>query len=209
MHSAPKCKYFSVCLCSTEVGNFLSKNINKLVEKIMEVSDEKVIYAFIKGIFDSEGSISYDRKNGKADLKMGMTNKKVAKCAKYLLFKTGISSSFYKRTRKNKKWKTFYTVSIQKRKMQKLFFQKIGFSIKRKQKLLKEVCEAEVLSREDIPLHVWYRKGELEFIKKHYGLVSAKEFVNILNNKYWTGKNVRTVKGLYTKISDMRKVYDK
>lgn len=201
-----KYKYFVACLNSREVAKFFIEDLNKLVNQILKIRDERTICMFLRGLFDSEGSALYDKKRGIARVSMRITNKKIAKYTRYLLAKIGISSNFYIKKRKMKQWKTCYEVAIQKRQMQKLFLEKVGFSIERKQKVLGEACCAEFLERADIPHHGWYRKAEIEFLKKYYGSIKVKEIVDMLNNKFWDGNDVRTLNGIYTKASDLQRV---
>ncbi len=199
-----KRKYFVVCLNSIETTKFLLENLNGLIDQIIGTMDEKIICSFLRGLFDSEGSIYYDKKRGNVHLYMGITNRKIAENVKYLLSKIGIESKFYIR-KQREGWKTFYKLEIQKRKMQQLFLEKIGFSIQRKQKILEEICNTEFLERADVPSHPWYRRNEIEFIKKHYGSIKTKKIVDKLNKKFWNGKGTRTLNSIYNKTCDLRR----
>jgi hypothetical protein len=198
-------RYFSVTLFSVEARDFLKENIDKLVKQIKKSENEKVICSFLRGLFDSEGSISCDKKIGIAHLNMRITNKKIARDTKHLLSKIGIYSNFYIKKRQKEHWKTCYEVAIQKRQMQKLFLEKIGFSIKRKQKILEEINDLEFLEHINAH-HYWYRKNEIDILNKYYSSFKTKELASMLNNRFWNGKNIRTTNGIYTKVYELRKV---
>jgi hypothetical protein len=88
--------------------------------------------------------------------------------------------------------------------MQKLFFEKVGFSISRKQRILEEACNSEFLEHLDARHH-WYRKSEIETLNKYYNSIGTKELVNILNNTFWNRRNIRNVSGIYTKVYELKK----
>lgn len=126
-------------LCSKEACDFINKigdfkKDNWNVPKIIRDSSNNIKCAFIKGFFDSEGEI--DKKIGR----VGATsmNLKGLEEIGNLLQNLGIKYTVIKKkdTRPNTSQK--YSLRIHDKISIKLFYELIGFTIQRKQNILKE-----------------------------------------------------------------------
>jgi len=115
--------------------NFSSKKLYIFLSKPL-VDHKKIIERhhtqFIRGFFDSEGSFSL---NSNTHLRASNTNKETIRYIKQLLEKNKINLHLYKEKR-GKNLKTMYTIGTGKRNEIEEYANKIGFIIKRKQKLM-------------------------------------------------------------------------
>lgn len=191
-----KNRYFVVSINSVCASKFISNNFDAIIKNITKIDNEEIIISFLKGLYDSEGSAYYDKKRGISHLSLRMTDRHTIDVVKLLLNKIGIKYSFYIKKRR-KDYKTVYEISIQRRSMQRKFLDKIGFSIRRKQDILEEFCNDEILRRSDKPKHPWFRKDELKFIKEKYPGMNTRLFINEMNKEFWNGSSVRSVGGIY------------
>mgnify|MGYP001571675984 CR=1 FL=1 len=126
-------------LCSREACEFIIKigNFGKDRWRIPEVvknSNNKIKSAFIMGFFDSEGEI--DKNIGR----VGATSMNLMglKEVKELLSSLDINSTIIKRKDLKPNTSQKYVLRIHDKNSIKRFYELIGFTIKRKQKILKE-----------------------------------------------------------------------
>lgn len=136
---------YIVRLGSKQIVEFLLDKIDnktytwKVPKDILKSKNEIIIASFLKGIFDSEGSIIYDRKNNKKRIELSMYGKEV-KILKVLLDKLNIKSTVIQPKRERKRG-TFILRILDKNSLIN-FNELIGFTIKRKDFLLKEVLNS-------------------------------------------------------------------
>jgi hypothetical protein len=155
---------FFVQLNSKEVVNFL-KNFN--LKNLVNSSKEMKI-GFLKGFFDSEGTIyiiGYTR-----TIEVCNANLHYLKICKILLEQLGI------RTRNLRKGIRAYKLTLQNSQENfKKFKDKIGFSIKRKHQRLTQLINSYCKKRKE-----WSEK-EISFLKQNYRILKNKEIAKILN----------------------------
>jgi len=116
-----------------DIGIALSK-YTKPYSNQLELTHEAA-RAFLKGMFDSEGSICLNKQHKCCGIRLGNTDQKLAKYIKHLLLvlfniQTNISQS------KTPLGKPYYIIGIYKKEYRDIFKNKIGFSIVRKQSML-------------------------------------------------------------------------
>lgn len=104
-------------------------------QEILDIEDERIIGAFLRGYFDSEGSVSVGKRG--AAIMASSTNRAGLECVKELLMTLGIGVSEIKEDTRADRNKCFY-LYITHRNNYRLFLQKVGFSIKRKEERLNQ-----------------------------------------------------------------------
>lgn len=120
---------YGIRLRSKDVFEFLSNfDLDILLE-----SDEQIKSMFLKGLFDSEGSVSKTKKS--RTIRIGMCNIKIIKLAKNLIESLGIKCGKI-HVRKVLDYKPLYLFCISSKESLKRYRDCIGFSIKRKQERL-------------------------------------------------------------------------
>jgi intein-encoded DNA endonuclease-like protein len=109
-------------------GKFDTKNWG-VPREILKSEDSKIISSFLRGVFDSEGSVN------KSCISMASINKRGIEQVSYLLSKLGINNKvgFAKRG--------CYVLWIFRRERFKIFNDKVGFTINRKENKLKSIIE--------------------------------------------------------------------
>lgn len=108
----------------------------KVPEEIMRCSDEAIIGRFLRGFYDSEGSVVTGKRS--TTITLCSTNKKGLSDIKELVERLGISTSHIAENKSiNRKCKCFYFY-ITHRDNYVMFLNKIGFSINRKSIKVKE-----------------------------------------------------------------------
>ena len=110
-------------------NSFKTKNW-KVPKEILECEDSKIISAFIKGLFDSEGTIRL-RRNGYAELQVCSGNKESLLIVKDMLLKNFDINMKIKEDRG-----CVVVISTETYKDIKNFYDKINFTIKRKKEKL-------------------------------------------------------------------------
>jgi len=135
-----KCKkQFKVIIFSKRIYNSLLKfdAIGKFKTKIWRVpkeitnsKNEKIIGMFLRGFLDSEATPR------EYCIEIASSNKKGLNDIKYLLSKLGIRRFYF-----YKDWKNVWKLIISGKDNLFLIYQKIGFTIERKQKVLKNSVE--------------------------------------------------------------------
>lgn len=128
-------------LCSKEACDFINsigdfRKDNWRIPKIIKESKKSIKCAFIRGFFDSEGEI--DEKIGR----IGATsmNLKGLLEIKELLGSINIRSTIIKRKDPRPNTSQKYVLRIHDKNSIRLFYELIGFTIQRKQNILKEYC---------------------------------------------------------------------
>jgi len=118
----------------SQYGNF-STTKWKVPEEIIETKNEKIICSFLKGFIDSEGTIREYCMEITSSNKMGLDQ------MKELLLKIGIKRiSFYK------DWKSVWKLIFSGKDNLLVFYEKVGFSIKRKQAKLESAIQYKFAS---------------------------------------------------------------
>ena len=127
---------FTCCACTWMIykdlaryGNF--RTYTWRVPEEIKNNNEKIIGMFLRGFFDSEGSIAFNKKAG--NLRASTKNKEGMLEISALLHQLGMVNT----VRPTKKGETVVRVLLQ---YSKIFLLKVGFSIKRKQKILEEMA---------------------------------------------------------------------
>lgn len=121
-------KLHNARICSKEIfedlsqyGKFSTKNWT-VPEEIMRTNNEKIICSFLRGFIDSEGTIR------EYCMEIASSNKVGLNQTKELLSKIGIKRiSFYK------DWKNVWRLIFSGKDNLLIIYEKVGFSIKRKQ----------------------------------------------------------------------------
>jgi len=130
-----KKKYYEIRIYSKTIENFFRQEFIKnkdslnitIPEKILK-SSEKVVSAFLKGLFDAEGYVSSDK------VALGINNKILAQQVQLCLLRFSILSSFLRYdNRRNPYSKNYrYTIDITEKESLIKFKNLIGFSFKNK-----------------------------------------------------------------------------
>jgi len=137
--------FYIVRLGSKQAVHFISKNLKcktytwEIPLEITNTQDNKIIFAFLKGIFDSEGCAVYSKKYNKKRIDLRMYGQQV-KTLQELLKKVDIDSTVTQ-GKKDKQQGT-YVLRILRKESIKLFIRKIGFTINRKEKILAEILDS-------------------------------------------------------------------
>ncbi|MBW2976466.1 hypothetical protein KY347_03395 [Candidatus Woesearchaeota archaeon] len=130
--------YFYGCLvCSKDACDYLGHLIDdkeKFLKEILSCNNEDIKSSFIKGFSDSEGSILEDHRF----IRIYNTNKGLLESINQLLVSLGFDNNkMHIRLSTDKT----YELGIKSHKNIELFYKKIGFTIKRKQKRLKNFID--------------------------------------------------------------------
>jgi len=114
---------------------------------MQNIYQEKKI-SWLKGFFDGEGGLQYSRykmpRQWHTTKRIAVTNsaieniKKVRECLKSL--KIDFRESYY--DKRKEKWKPLYVIIIERKEAVKKFAKLIGFTEKRKQKLLNKILNS-------------------------------------------------------------------
>lgn len=140
-----KSYFYTVRLGSKQAVDFISKNIKcktvdwDVPENIMQTDDKDIIFAFLKGVFDSEGSAVYSQKYNKKRIELKMYGENV-KHLQYLLKKVGIESTVSQG--KILKERNMYLLRILRKNSIKVFVKNIGFIIERKKDILSKILNS-------------------------------------------------------------------
>ena len=121
---------------SKDVFNFLqSLNIpsgqknNVEIPLVIKNSNEKILASFIRGVFDTDGTLYFERKNGKyyPRIQLKITSERIAtQISEILNHKFEIKSTLYKR-QERKNWKVSYFVEVRGVENLIRWMNKIGF----------------------------------------------------------------------------------
>jgi|TARA_B100001971_G_scaffold52574_1_gene47694 intein-encoded DNA endonuclease-like protein len=133
--------FYIVRLGSKQAVNFVSKNLKCKtkdwnIPRCIKNTNNKIIFAFFKGLFDSEGCAIYSPKYNKGRIDLRMYGKQV-KNLQNLLKKVGIESTVTQG--KIEKQRGMYILRILRKNSIKLFAENIGFVINRKRKILSKI----------------------------------------------------------------------
>jgi len=129
---------WEVALSSRKAGSCI-KNFN--LPQLFNSSDT-IKCTFLRGLYDSEGSVNSSGYTKKVQLYN--TNLNLMKLSKRLLKDIGIKSSIYKQTKNpsHKGNKTVFILQVGNGKNIKTFYEKVGFLIKRKQEKLQKLLSS-------------------------------------------------------------------
>jgi len=138
---------FSVVLCSKEAKLVLNNfNFDSLLN-----STEKIKSNFLRGIYDSEGSVikanlNIKRKDYTRKVVFYNTNKETILFVARLLKDLGIDCSIYNPKLSENRFgnKPVYRIVFSNRKNIERYYKKVGFSIMRKQEKLKDIVNSYV-----------------------------------------------------------------
>jgi len=103
-------------------------------------ASEKIRCKFIQGFVDSEGHVGKIYRQRRIEITN--TDKNFLIFISNLFSQLGIENKIYKLYENHKKWKDCYRILIYKRESFKLFKEKIGFSIKRKNERLEKILSS-------------------------------------------------------------------
>lgn len=148
--------YYIVQIASLGLSSYLLNKYGILKTKewqipefIKQSSDEEIIRAYLRGLFDSEGSTR------KYEVRMQIINPVLIEIS-ILLSKLGINNTYNIEKRLTKSNNLVYNLSITHEKNLNLFKKKIGFSIQRKQDILVKNVR-----------HISESKSKTKFLKKN------------------------------------------
>lgn len=96
--------------------------------------------SFLRGLYDSEGSICKYREKEHLAIILANTKRELLELAKNLLKKLGIDSRIYAINDRRKNHKICYRLVITSKDNLLLFYDKVGFTIKRKQQRLENLA---------------------------------------------------------------------
>jgi len=123
---------------------------NKEVPKSVYLAPQNVVAAFLRGFFDTDGSVCiYGRNRNSLDIKASSISPKLIKGIQQLLLNFGIISDIVKIKKKGER---FYINGVQRRSRHDIYYlhikggiscrifkEKIGFGLGRKQKILEKI----------------------------------------------------------------------
>jgi ribonucleoside-diphosphate reductase alpha chain len=152
-----------------QIGLHKVDAFNKEIPKCILEAPKNIVSAFIKGLFDTDGGISGSY------LEFCTASEKMSKQIQTVLLNFGIIST--RSMKFNKKYKTdSYIIKIYGKNID-IFFNEIGFSCKRKQDLLIEICNIKRNPNKDI------LPNQKSIIIKYYN--DAKRYNTGLYNKVY------------------------
>lgn len=154
--------------CGVELREYLLhlglgywRSWQKTIPKTVFGSSKKVISAFLRGLFDSDGSVTkVGRKKNSIEIRLATTSKKLALETQQILLNFGIITNLQKvipkkpseiNDRKIVSKRPIYYLRIKGSESVGIFKKEIGFGLKRKNKLLSDFCEEEKKNRLIIP----------------------------------------------------------
>lgn len=157
---------YRVMFYSSQAIKFLKNFMDNRLNEIL-IGDKEIQASFLRGLYDSEGCVMIKNKKY-CCLQFTNTNLKIINICEKLLKKFKIK---FTRTKYvwNNHYKIRYDVRIYKIKSAKIFLNKIGFSIKRKQEKLKQI----VNNYEPNP-YFWSKEEEF-FLRKNYKIMFYKD----------------------------------
>jgi len=121
---------------SAFLSQWLKENIvlrkKEFLREIRELP-KKEIAAFLRGIFDAEGSVNLTSRQ----VSLRLTDENIVKTSQFLLSRLDIATSFYKIKRKQKNWHDCYGLCFSNRISFKQFIDIVSFSSKKKAEKLK------------------------------------------------------------------------
>jgi len=134
--------YFTICLYSLQASKFIKSFIDGRLNEILTTNKE-IQVSFLKGLYDSEGGVCSSKATSffKTSISFTNTNLELIKLVSLLLFKLGFKNPKIYTSKKlygNQK-KIVHYIYLRRFYDKLLFYQDIGFSIKRKQDKLVEV----------------------------------------------------------------------
>ncbi len=191
---------YIVRLGSKQIVNFLLTKIDsrtytwKVPKDILENKNEIIIASFLKGIFDSEGSVIYNAKNNKRRVELTMYGKEVKKLQE-LLDKINIKSTVIQP--KREKERGTFVLRILDKKSLIIFNKMIGFTIKRKDILLRKSLKS--YRRE--PYDVEKTKNEILSSLKDKPKTIREIFLNINKHKNTVVYHLKKFEGEKVKIA--------
>ena len=175
---------YRVTAYSKEFYEWYSKLTLEDLEKMLY--NESLIKAFLRGYFDSEGSVSFNR-YGNASVRLSSTDGELIKFVQRLLLKIGIRSTIYFEEEHNCFGRTVrhYTLNISKSQAI-AFREKVGTNIQRKMERLSKIeCKKRAFTKE-----------ELDFLIQNYGKMTLKQIAMAMNRNYYS---------LYNKVRKLKK----
>jgi len=115
--------------------NWLKENVvsrkKEFLEEIRQLS-KKEMTAFLRGIFDAEGSVNLTSRQ----VNLRLTDEKIVRACQDLLLRLGITTSFCKINTRNQNWKDCYCSYFSNRASSGKFRNMVGFSSREKSKKL-------------------------------------------------------------------------
>lgn len=200
--------HYTICCQSLiDLLKFVGFDITKkapekeIPQRLMEMSDQN-IKALLRGIFDGDG---YSRKD-KGNIGIGLSSKKMINQIRMLLLNFGILTDYYEattpQTKKVKVEPKSYRIQADKNSS-KLFYEIIGFNIKRKQdkgKILKNLKENK---RDIIPYSKKFLRTFSSMLKpkNKYGVI--RDIENVLQKPiYNRGPNGHLSRKLMLEIKE-------
>jgi intein-encoded DNA endonuclease-like protein len=132
--------------------------INSNLEKIKK-SDKKIIGAFLRGLYDSEGCVCFSKNDYSRKVAFCNSNLKILKLCRILLKKLGIESNMYLYGKAGDKQgysilnEDYYQIHISGRYNLMNFLNNVGFTIQRKQDSLKNMVDSYIYETEKIRTH--------------------------------------------------------
>lgn len=155
---------------SVEIVNFL-KNFD--LSSIKSASSG-IKAAFLRGLFDSDGSIT--RTRNVVTLQLTNTNKMLINLVFRLMKDLGFEDIRITKEKARFSSKIVYRIRTGRKYNILLFYKKVGFSIKRKQSKLREIVK---FLNENVKKSRWNKK-ELLFLRGNYQKLSYKEIAKII-----------------------------
>ncbi|NYZ77491.1 helix-turn-helix domain-containing protein, partial [Candidatus Micrarchaeota archaeon] len=208
--SFAKKPYYEIRIYSLEFVKALAQIAPETVRRERDVPkdipkcDNRVVAAFLSGLYDAEGYMHGNR------VDIAMTGKKLMQKVQLLLLRLGILSSFSeKKVKGNKQW----CVSISDKHSLRLFRENIGFTRSDKKEKLEKACNREIRQQyaDQIPID----GREVFRLAKELGLKTSDFHAAscFFRNKKPLGreafaKNILSVFGKHANSENGKRAYD-
>ncbi|MCH8328982.1 MAG: helix-turn-helix domain-containing protein [Nanoarchaeota archaeon] len=186
----------------------IKKALDSEIPKKILKSEDKIVAAFLRGLFDAEGYPSTNQRIG-----IGMNNKLLVKQLQILLLRFGIIASFLEYNNKQNPYSNNvrYTLEISEKKSLEIFKKYIGFSFSEKMKKLDRIIKNKSETSYVRQIIVSGSKIREIIEKSGYNLELFPKVNNFFRNERMMSKEIfrnsilKNIKdkGLYSKLKEI------
>lgn len=151
----------------------VKRSFDKEIPENILCSSKECMASFISGLFDGDGTVNQNNYPV-----LYNTSKKLINQVQYVLLHFGIISTIYKKENKNKNWKDCYELHITGNSA-RIFAEKIGFGLKRKQNKINNFktkisnCGRDYIPCKNLVLNI-IKKYPIKGGKKYYDFTYKK-----------------------------------
>ncbi len=183
-----------------EVNKARTSTIPKKILK----SENKIVAAFLRGLFDAEGYVT------KRGLSAGMNNEILVKQVQIALLRFGILPSVHEYDNRRNPYSnnTRFTIDITEKKSLKIFKKEIGFSFSKKMKKLNALVESKGLRSCVRQIFVSGREIRRMFETEGFNTETFPKVSNFFINKRMIGKDTFR-NSIISQIKDNKKLREK